>query len=77
MVIIIASYSRLEKTFKIEFNHSSWSYFMGTFLIYLIGTFLITSGYQNLYKYKKSLKKLKSDKKEIDIVLKKYKMDVE
>ena len=77
LVIIIVSYSRLEKTFKMEFNHSSWSYFLGTFMIYLIGTFFISTGYQTLYKYKKSLQNLKSDKKEIDMILKNYKSDVE
>ena len=77
LAIIIGSYSRLEQTFKMEFNHSSWHYFIGTFLIFLIGTFFISTGYQNLYKHKKLLKKLKSDKEEIDMVIKNYKSDVE
>ena len=76
LIIILGSYSRLEKTFEMEFSYSSWIYLAGTFLIYLIGTLLISMGFRPLYKYRKSLQKLESDKSEISMVLKNYNTDI-
>ena len=77
LIAIFGTYSRLIKIFDIEFGYSSWLRFDGMFLIYLIGIFLISIGIQPLYKNIKSLQKLESDKKEIDMILNKYDIDIE
>lgn len=77
LTVILGSYSRLKQTFELEFNHSTWIYFTGTLLLYVVGILLISMGFWKLKKYRNTLKNLKSNKREIDILLNNYNIDVE
>ena len=77
LIIILGNYSRLKENFEMEFNHSSWIYFTGTLLLYVVGFLLIAIAFLKLIQYKKTLNKLKSNKREIDLILKNYNNDIE
>ena len=77
LIIIFGSHSLLEKIFEMEFGYSAWIYFRNTLLVYIVGAGLISMAIWPFNKYRKELKKLESEKIEINKVLKNYNIDVD
>jgi len=77
LVVMFGSYPLLEKTFEIEFGHSAWMRFQNALLIYIIGASLLSMAFWPLYKYRKELKRLESEKRELNNILKNYNIDIE
>ena len=77
LTIIFGCHLLLEKIFKMEFGYSAWTYFKYTLFVYIVGSGLISMAIWILSKYRKELKILESDKKEINKVLSYYKLDME
>ena len=76
LLIIFKSYSLLELTFKMELSYSSWRYFVYTFLIYSVGAGILSIAFRALIQYRKAIKKLESEKTEINKVLKNYNLNI-
>lgn len=77
LAIIFGSYPLLERTFEMEFGYSAWIRFQNTLLFYIAGASLISMGFWSLNKYRRELKKLESEKRELNNVLKNYNIDTE
>lgn len=79
--IIYASYqhlvSNLKEAFVPEFSYTNWKYFSLTLLIPFVGILLIMIGLKPLTRYNKELKKMKSDKENIEKVLNCYGIEME
>ncbi len=76
LIIIFGSHSLLDQTFEMEFGYSGWIYFQRILLVYIVGAVFISMGFWRLNKYRNTLKNLESDKREIDMVLKNYNIDI-
>ncbi|HAB27489.1 MAG TPA: hypothetical protein DCE27_06880 [Xanthomarina gelatinilytica] len=81
LTIIVGSYSQLTTrfitAFEPEFDYGNWKYFSVMFFLNLIGIQLIYMGFWPLNKNRKELKKLESDKRKINMILKNYNTDIE
>lgn len=81
LAILIVSYPQLKtkfiETFEPEFDYGNWKYFLIMLILSFIGIQLIYMGFWPLNKYIKELKKLQSDKREINSVLENYNTDIE
>lgn len=77
LTIMIGSGLNFMKTYKIDFYYSDLLKFNTSFLFFIVGIFLVSIGFRILNKYKKELAKLKSEKKEIELILDNYKIDIE
>jgi hypothetical protein len=77
LIIIVGSHPLLEKTFEMEFGYTAWIYFKYALFFYIVGVGLISMGLWPLNNYRNELKKMESEKREINKVLKKYGMDIE
>ncbi|MBA6154280.1 hypothetical protein [Gelidibacter maritimus] len=81
LLIIFGSYPHLteylKKAFEPEFSYSDWKYFSLILLLEFVGILLLYMGFYPFNKYKKELNKLESDKKEIELVLKNYGIEIE
>jgi len=81
LIIIIRSYpyltSYLHQAFEPEFNYKYWKYFSLILGLNIAGIFLIKMGFWPFKKFRKELKKLESERREIDMILKNYGMEAE
>lgn len=79
-IMIIGTYSKLKTkfigTFEPEFDYGNWKYFLVMLSLNFIAIQLIYLGLWRFYKYRKELKKLKLDIKEINTVLKNYDINI-
>jgi len=76
ITIIVYTFSplttRLLKAFYPTFDYASWKYFTAIFILNFIGIQIIFVGIYKVYKYKKDIKKLQSEKKELNSILNNY-----
>jgi len=81
LLIIVGSYPNLteylKKAFEPEFNYSDWKYLSLFLLLDFVGILLIKMGFWSFKKYRNELNKLESEKREINIVLKNYGIEIE
>ncbi|WP_417238611.1 hypothetical protein [Bizionia sp.] len=78
IIMILGNHHRsLEQVFDMEFDYLSWIYFQDALLVYILGVIFILMGFYTLNKYRKTLKELNSDKREIKLILNNYNIDIE
>ncbi|WP_298903595.1 hypothetical protein [uncultured Psychroserpens sp.] len=77
LIIIVGSYPILEKALKKDHPYSIWKHLEVVLFFYFVGSGIISMGLWSLYKHRKALKKLESEKRELNMVLSNYKLDIE
>lgn len=79
--IIVCTFSplttRLLKAFYPTFDYASWKYSTAMFILNFIGVQIIFVGVYKVYNYKKDIKKLQSEKKELNSILNNYNTDTQ
>ncbi len=77
LIIIFGNYPLLKRAVEAKYEYWFYSYFLDTLLFYIIGVGLISMAFSSINKYKKDLEILECEKREINEILKNYKLDIE
>ena len=77
LLIIIGIHPQIGKTLKREYLYSIIRRLEVVVLFYFIGGGLISMGLLSINKHRKTLKKLESEKRELNMVLSNYNLDIE